>query len=70
MSREIDTALQRVAANTTEQTQTSQQVNQTMKSVAGVSLANAEAAHEVVEVLQQLLREVSTLQASVDRFQV
>lgn len=41
-----------------------------MKSVAGVSLANAEAAHEVVEVLQQLLREVSTLQASVDRFQV
>ncbi len=70
LSREIDTALQRVAANTTEQTETSQQVNQTMKSVAGVSLANAEAAHEVVEVLQQLLREVSTLQASVDRFQV
>lgn len=70
LSREIDTALQRVAANTTEQTQTSQQVNQTMKSVAGVSLANAEAAREVVEVLQQLLREVSTLQSSVDRFQV
>ncbi len=70
LSQEIDTALQRVAANTTEQTETSQQVNQTMKSVAGVSLANAEAAHKVVEVLQQLLREVSTLQASVDRFQV
>jgi methyl-accepting chemotaxis protein len=41
-----------------------------MKSVAGVSLENAEAAREVVEVLQQLLREVSTLQASVNRFQV
>jgi len=70
LNREIDTALQRVAANTTEQTATSQQVNQTMKSVAGVSLANAEAAREVVEVLQKLLREVSTLQTSVDRFQV
>lgn len=70
LNREIDTALQRVAANTTEQTETSQQVNQTMKSVAGVSLANADAAREVVEVLQKLLREVSTLQTSVDRFQV
>ena len=70
LSREIDTALQRVSANTTEQTETSQQVNNTMKSVAGVSLANAEAAREVVEVLQKLLREVSTLQTSVDRFQV
>jgi twitching motility protein PilJ len=70
LSQEIDTALQRVAANTTTQAETSQQVNQTMKSVAGVSLENAEAAREVVEVLQQLLREVSTLQASVNRFQV
>lgn len=70
LSREIDTALQRVATNTTTQAETSQQVNQTMKSVAEVSLENAEAAREVVEVLQQLLREVSTLQASVNRFQV
>jgi len=70
LSRRIDSSLQRVATNTVEQTETSQQVNQTMQSVAGVSLANAEAAQEVVAVLQQLLREVSTLQKSVDRFQI
>ncbi len=70
LSRQIDASLQHVAANTNEQTKTSQQVNQTMQSVASVSLENAQAAQEVVTVLKQLLTEVSTLQRSVDRFQV
>jgi len=70
LSQTIDHSLQSVAEQTIQQTETSTQVNQAMKSVAEIALANAEATQDVVSTLQKLLREMSTLKASVDRFQI
>jgi methyl-accepting chemotaxis protein len=70
LSQQIDRYLQDVATHTVDQAVASKQVNQTMASVAQISMSTANEAQGVVGSLQELIAEVETLQQSVAQFQV
>jgi len=70
LSGQIDQYLQDVATNTGSQTESSRSVNQRMERVANIAVKNANEAQSVSSLLVELVREVETLQSSVERFQV
>jgi methyl-accepting chemotaxis protein len=70
LSQQIDRYLQDVATHTVDQAVASKQVNQTMASVAQISMSTANEAQGVVGSLQELISDVEALQQSVAQFQV
>ncbi len=70
LSRDIDRYLQDISANTVEQTEASQTVNQTVEAVSQIARNTSDEARSVVEALQGLVAEVNTLAASVAQFRI
>ncbi len=69
-SQEIDHYLQTISQSTTAQTNSSQQVNETIKEVAAIALTTSTEAEDVVQSLSSLVSESETLSSSVAQFRL
>jgi len=70
ISEQIDEQLQFISSNTTEQSQSSQEVNLKMVSVADITENTSTEAKDVAQSLQELVKEAETLKSSVAQFRV
>ncbi|ELS02993.1 methyl-accepting chemotaxis protein [Xenococcus sp. PCC 7305] len=70
ISEQIDEQLQFISSNTTEQSQSSQDVNLKMVDVAGITENTSTEAKEVARSLQELVKEAEMLRLSVSQFRV
>ncbi|MEM9274408.1 MAG: methyl-accepting chemotaxis protein, partial [Cyanobacteria bacterium P01_F01_bin.143] len=69
-SEQIDEQLQFISSNTTEQSQSSQEVNLKMAGVADITENTSTEAKDVAQSLQELVKEAEVLQLSVAQFRV
>ena len=70
ISEQIDEQLQFISSNTTEQSQSSQEVNLKMVGVADITENTSTEAKDVAQSLQELVKEAEILQSSVAQFRV
>ncbi len=69
-SEQIDEQLQFISSNTTEQSQSSQEVNLKMVDVADITENTSLEAKEMAQFLQSLVKEAEMLQVSISQFRI
>ncbi len=69
-SENIDDYLQQITQNTGEQTHASQQINQKIHQIAGISQQTSSQTENVVKSLHVLVEEMKVLQISVEKFRL
>ena len=70
ISEQIDEQLQFISSNTTEQSQSSQEVNLKMVDVADITENTATEAQNVAQSLQELVKEAEMLKLSISQFRI
>lgn len=70
ISEQIDEQLQFISSNTTEQSQSSQEVNLKMVDVADITENTSTEAQDVAQSLQELVKEAEMLKLSVSQFRI
>jgi len=69
-STQIDEYLKYISTSTTDQTNTSQEVNQKISGIATLAKTNSTEAENVVQSLQTLVSEAENLQSSISQFKL
>ena len=69
-SKQIDEYLKYISENTSDQTNTSKEVNEKINGIATIAKTNSTEAQNVVQSLRTLVSEAENLQSSVSQFKL